>query len=143
MEYINIVREPRIVSSSKWAKSSGYVLGGADARKVAEYLTRESDKLALSGFPIVTVDFITDEESETVKAVFTGKRLEGPEELAERVRIQENHNRAVARECEEQKAAIERKKEITRLTKGLTIEELRKAVLILRDTGPTGAPPLE
>lgn len=131
-EYATIQRKPIEVVYSK-RKSESFDLRSCTIDELNKAIDKRVKSLKEKGMTLFSLEFSGSEDDDGLAACcgvtpwckVQGTRMETDEEMKERITRQEKHNERVREQRVEKKEQSDRRKELERLTKHLTLDQLK------------------
>ena len=121
-EYATIQYEPIEVVHSK-RKSESFDLRSCTIDELNKAIDKHVKSLKEKGMTLFRLEFSGSEDDLAVNV--QGTRMETDEEMKERITRQEKHNERVREQRVDEKVKSDRRKELERLTKHLTLDQLK------------------
>ena len=126
-EYATIQRKPIEVVYSK-RKSESFDLHSCTIDELNKAIDKRVKSLKEKGMTLFTLEFGGSEDDDSTSTPWCkvqGTRMETDEEMKERITRQEKHNETAREQRVKEKEQSDRRKELERLTKHLTLDQLK------------------
>lgn len=126
-DYVTIQYKPIQIVHSK-RKSESFDLRSCTIDDLNKAIDKRVKSLKEKGMTIFTLEFSGSEDDDgtfTPWCKVQGTRMETEDEMQERIARQEKHNETAREQRVEEKVKSDRRKELERLTKHLTLDQLK------------------
>lgn len=132
-DYVTIKYEPIQIAHSK-RRSESFDLRSCTIDELNKSIDKSVKSLKEKGMTLFTLEFGGSEDDDgtfTPRCEVQGTRMETEDEMQERIARQERHNATAREQRVRQKEQSDRRKELERLTKHLTLDQLKAIESIL------------